>query len=173
MRRDREPEMNSGPTADSTRIVQKGEARFIKAALSPSRDAGEMAMYEKIDLNSRKGKQFKELDRGWVAAYLQGNPELFSRIWAEGFIFTFPFAQFNNKEQELADLKSGQLILESLSTANVTLKLYGKTVVMAGRFTMKGEYRGRNISGEYDYTNVLEKELGNRWQIVASHAAMV
>ena len=53
-------------------------------------------------------------DRGWVAAYLQGDTELFDRIWIDGFIFTLPFGQFTNKEQEIANIKSGDLAFESL-----------------------------------------------------------
>lgn len=130
-------------------------------------------MHEKMTLDSKHGREFRELDRGWVAAYLQGNGELFDRVWAKGFIFTFPFAQFSNRDQELADIKSGQLVFRSLSTDHVTVELLGKTAVMAGRFKMIGEYKSRDISGEYDYTNVLEKEIEGNWQIVASHAARV
>jgi len=121
----------------------------------------------------RTGKidqEFQDLDRGWVAAYLQGNAELFDRIWPEGFIFTFPFGRFANKEQELADLKSGDLAFESLSTAITTVRVYGKTAVMAGCFSMKGFYKGRDITGQYNYTNVLERQQDQSWQIVASHA---
>ena len=124
-------------------------------------------------LNSEMGRKFGDLDRGWVAAYLQADLELFDRIWAKGFIFTFPFAQFNNKEQELADIRSGKLAFKSLSTDNLTVDLYGETAVMTGRFKLIGEYRGRDISGQYTYTNVLEKPLNECWQIVASHAAIV
>jgi len=56
-------------------------------------------------LNGRIEQEFKDLDRGWVAAYLQGTTELFNRVWADGFIFTSPFGQFTNKEQEIADIR--------------------------------------------------------------------
>jgi len=118
----------------------------------------------------KSDQEFQDLDRGWVAAYLQGNEELFDRIWPKGFIFTFPFGRFANKEQELADLKSGDLAFESLSTANTTVRVYGKTAVMAGCFSMKGLYKGRDITGQYNYTNVLERQQDQSWQIVASHA---
>ncbi|HYJ86689.1 MAG TPA: nuclear transport factor 2 family protein [Pyrinomonadaceae bacterium] len=130
-------------------------------------------MGKKVNRNLEINEEFKDLERGWVAAYLQGDPELFDRVWTEGFIFTFPFAQFSNKEQALADIKSGNLAFESLSTEDMTVRIYGETAVMAGRFTMKGQYRGRDISGKYNYTNVLEKQEEHSWQIVASHAAPV
>ena len=130
-------------------------------------------MGQKVNRKPKIDEEFKALDRGWVAAYLQGDRELFDRVWSEGFIFTFPFAQFSNKEQELADIESGTLAFESLSTEDLTVKIYGETAVMAGRFIMKGQYRGQDISGEYNYTNVLEKQPQHSWQIVASHAAPI
>ena len=117
-------------------------------------------------------QEFRDLDRGWVAAYLQGDTELFDRIWTEGFIFTFPFGQGTNKAQEIAKLKSGDLMFESLYTDNVKVKVYGETAVMDGRLMMKGRYKDKDISGQYNYTNVLEKQQ-DCWRIVASHAAYI
>ena len=115
-------------------------------------------------------QEFRDLDRGWVAAYLQGDTDLFDRIWIEGFIFTFPFGQFTNKTQEIANIQSGSLKFESLCTDNNKVKVYGNMAVMAGRLTMQGRYKERDISGQYSYTNVLGK-WQECWRIVASHAA--
>jgi ketosteroid isomerase-like protein len=115
-------------------------------------------------------QEFLDLDSGRVAAYLQGDTALFDRIWIDSFIFTFPFGQFTNKAQEIADIKSGALELKSLSTEGIKVKVYGNTAVVAGRFMMKGRYKDRDISGQYSYTDVLGKQQENCWQIVASHA---
>ena len=130
-------------------------------------------MGQKVTRRRKIKQEFKDLERGWAAAYLQGNTELFDRVWTEGFIFTFPFGQFSTKEQELADIKSGDLAFQSFSTEGTTIKMYGETAVMAGRFMMKAQYKGRDISGEYNYTNVLEKQQEHCWQIAASHVAPV
>lgn len=125
-------------------------------------------LQEKKSLTTRLGQDFKDLDRGWIAAYLQGDEELFDRTWTDGFIFTSPFGQFTNKQQELADIWSGDLRFESLSTGNVTVKVYGSTAVMTGCFLMKGYYKGRDLGGDYDYTTLLTKRQRSSWQIVAS-----
>ena len=130
-------------------------------------------MDQNATLNGRIEQEFKDLDRGWVAAYLQGSRELFDRVWADGFIFTSPFGQFTNKEREIADIRSGYLAFESLSTGNITVKVYGNIAVMAGRLTIKGRYKDRDISGQYSYTNVLGRQQQERWRIVASHAAHI
>jgi hypothetical protein len=118
-------------------------------------------------------QEFRDLGSGWVTAYLQGDTALFQRIWIDGFIFTFPFGQFTNKTQEIADIKSGALELKSLSTEGIKVKVYGSTAVMAGRFLMKGFYKDRDISGQYSYTDVLGKQQEKCWQIVASHATHI
>jgi len=114
-----------------------------------------------------------DLDRGWVAAYLQGNAELFNRIWTERFVFTFPFGQFNNKEREISNIESGSVAFESISSDSLTVRVYGHTAVMAGHFSVKGQYGGRDISGRYSYTNVIGKQHDELWQIVASHANLL
>lgn len=130
------------------------------------------AMSRKAFPMSNIEQEFRELDSGWVAAYLQGDTALFDRVWIDGFIFTFPFGQFTNKEREITDIKSGALELESLSTDGIKVKVYGNTAVMAGRFMMKGRYKNRDISGQYSYTDVLGKQE-KCWKIVASHAAHI
>jgi len=123
-------------------------------------------------LMSNIEQEFRDLDRGWVAAYLQGDAELFDRIWIEGFIFTFPFGQCANKAQEVANIKCGDLAFESLSTDNMNVRLYGKTAVMTGRLMINGRNKDQDISGQYNYTNVLGMKRG-AWQIVASHTVHI
>jgi ketosteroid isomerase-like protein len=117
-------------------------------------------------------RELRDLDRGWVAAYLHGDTELLDRIWIEGLVFTFPFGQFTNKTQEIANIRSGERTFESLLTDNTKVKVYGRTAVMSGRLTMKGRYKDRDIGGQYSYTNVLCRRQEG-WRIVASHAVHI
>ena len=48
---------------------------------------------QKAILMNNIEQEFRDLHRGWVTAYLQGDAELFDRIWIEGYIFTFPFGR--------------------------------------------------------------------------------
>jgi hypothetical protein len=51
--------------------------------------------------------------------------------------------------------------------------VYGSIAVMAGRFTVKGRYNDRDISGQYSYTNVLGRQQRGYWRIVASQARIL
>ena len=127
---------------------------------------------QKTILMNNIEQEFRDLDRGWVTAYLQGDAELFDRIWIEGYIFTFPFGQCTNKAQELMNIKSGDLAFKHLQTDSVKVRVYGKTAVMAGRLTVEGRYKDRDLSGQYSYTDVLGKQQ-DHWLIVASQAALI
>src|SRR5437868_15444933 len=122
------------------------EARRSNARASLQMRKGR-AMDQKATLNGRIEQEFNDLDRGWVAAYLQGTTELFDRVWADGFIFTSPFGQFTSKEREIADIRCGDLAFELLSTGDITVNVYGGTAVMAGRLKMKGRHQDPDISG--------------------------
>jgi hypothetical protein len=119
---------------------------------------------------TRLDQELNDLDRGWVAAYLQGDAELFNRIWPERFVFTFPFGEFTSRKQEISNIDSGKLSCESISTNSLAVRVYGTTMVMTGQFVMKGRSEGRDISGRYSYANVVERQRDERLQIVASQA---
>jgi hypothetical protein len=130
------------------------------------------AMGQKALPMSNIEQEFSDLDHERIAAYLQGDTELFDRIWIDGFIFTFPFGQFTNKAQEIANIKSGDIAFKSLNTDNIKVKVYGNTAVMAGHLTMSGQYKDRDIGGQYSYTDVLQKQH-KYWQIAASYATRI
>ena len=104
------------------------------------------------------------LEHEWVEAVAERDTALLGRILAEDFIITTSFDVIT-KAQCLAELGSGDLVLDSLSCDDVTLRDYGSEVVVYGTETIKGYYRGHDISGQYQYryTEVYAKRAG-RWQ---------
>lgn len=104
------------------------------------------------------------LEHEWVEAISRRDMALLGRILAEEFIITTSFDVIT-KAQCLAYLGSGDLVLDCVSCDDVTLRDYGSEVVVYGTATIKGHYRGHDISGQYQYryTEVYAKRPG-RWQ---------
>ena len=104
------------------------------------------------------------LEHAWVEAVAERDTELLGRILAEDFIISTPFDVIT-KAQCLEELGSGDLVLDSVSCDDVTLRDYGAEAVVYGTATVKGHYRGRDISGQYQYqyTQGYAKWAG-RWQ---------
>lgn len=110
------------------------------------------------------------LEHEWIEAVTQRDTALLGRILAEGFIITTPFDVIT-KTQCLEDLSSGALVLDSVSSEDVTLRDYGAEVVVYGTATVKAHYRGHDISGQYQYqyTEGYVKWPG-QWQAVNCQA---
>jgi ketosteroid isomerase-like protein len=51
-------------------------------------------------------------------------------------------------------------------------RIYGDAAVVTGRMTADQTFRGQDISGQYQCTDVLIKKAG-RWQCVATHLSLI
>nr|MBA3766029.1 nuclear transport factor 2 family protein [Acidobacteriota bacterium] len=52
------------------------------------------------------------------------------------------------------------------------VRVYGETAVVTGRATVKGKYKGMDISGQYRYTHVFVKQRGH-WLVVTAQQTRV
>jgi ketosteroid isomerase-like protein len=86
------------------------------------------------------------------------------RLW-----LTFPRFVATDKAQDKTDLSSGDLKFESMELSDLNVHVYGNTAVAAGTNTLKGTYKGQDISGKYRFTDTWVKRNG-KWQVVASQS---
>jgi len=102
-------------------------------------------------LSSRTFQSATALEHEWVDAVIARDTSLLDRILAESFIITTAFGVFT-KWQCLEYLRSDDLHLESISHDGGTmLHNYGDEAVVNGTVTVRGVYRGRDVSGQYRY----------------------
>jgi YesN/AraC family two-component response regulator len=111
------------------------------------------------------------LERQWAEAYRNRNIAVLDRIWAEDFVYTSPLGEYRDKEQAQEMIRS-EVSYEFFVTFDVHGNVFGDTAVSTGRAIVKGEYMGRDISGEYRYSNTYAKRRGE-WRAIASHLTRV
>ena len=112
------------------------------------------------------------IERELLNAVLKGDPSANERYLADTYVFTGPDGTVENKTQAIADLKSGDLKLQSASLDNAKVQVYGETAVVTYSSNDKGTFKGKDISGKTRWTDVLVN-LNGRWQLVASHGCML
>jgi ketosteroid isomerase-like protein len=112
------------------------------------------------------------IERELLAAVLKGDSSANERYLAETYVFTGPDGTVENKAQAIADLKSGDLKLQSASLDGAKVQVYGDTAVVTYSSNDKGTYKGKDISGKTRWTDVFVKHNG-RWEVVASHGTML
>jgi ketosteroid isomerase-like protein len=109
-----------------------------------------------------------------VQAFLKRDSKALARLWSDDFVVTNPLNQFVTKQQVLKMVDSGVLVITSFDRQIDYLKVYGDTVILAGRETVLwgGKMPNAGRTEQLRITAVWMKQQ-NRWQQVARHANIV
>ncbi len=95
------------------------------------------------------------------------------RMVGDGFFLTAPDGKTQSKAEFLADLKSGDLKIESSTIKDMKVQAADTDMaVVTYATTDKGSYKGTDISGDYRWTDVFAKRDG-RWQLIAGQGTTV
>ena len=106
-------------------------------------------------------------------ALLQRDAATLEQIWADDYTFTNGAGEMVSKTQRLANLKSGATSLGSISEdEDIKVRVYGKVAVATSRVTIKGQYSGKQASGQYRSMNVWVKGPAG-WQLIANQLTPV
>jgi ketosteroid isomerase-like protein len=109
-----------------------------------------------------------QTEREWVEAAQKKDADTLNRILADDWVGQGPTGAVT-KSQALAELKSGESKLDSITLGDMKVRVFGDTAVVAGTDDEKSSYKGKDTSGHYTWTDVFVKRQG-KWQAVASQS---
>jgi ketosteroid isomerase-like protein len=112
-----------------------------------------------------------QLERDWTAALLKNDGATLGKILADswGALGTLGAT---TKAQYLADLKSGDMKMESQTIGEMKVQVFGDVAVVTGSDDEKSSYKAKDTSGHYVWTDVWVKKKG-QWQAVASQITLM
>jgi hypothetical protein len=84
------------------------------------------------------------VERELLNAILKGDASANERYLADTYLFTGPDGTVEKKAQAIADLKSGDLKLQSASLDRAKVQVYGDTAVVTYSSNDKGPYKGKD-----------------------------
>jgi ketosteroid isomerase-like protein len=113
--------------------------------------------------------QIKEREQNWAQATIKEGAAAVDQYEADDITDTDPSGRVTDKAQDKTDLSSGDLKFQSIELSDLKVHIYGNTAVAAGTSTIKGMYKGQDISGRYRFTDTWVKRNG-KWQAVASQS---
>ena len=125
--------------------------------------------------NKQSGKveqSLMHIEQELLDSIIKGDASVTDRYLSDNYIFTGPDAAVVDKARMIADLKSGDLKIESSTPDDMKVQVYGNTAVVTYGTTDKGTYKGKDLSGKYRWMDVFVKRNG-RWQIVAAQGTAV
>src|SRR4030042_2993963 len=94
-----------------------------------------------------------KLENEWRDALVKHDWALLDQILADDCIWTDPDGNVWTKAQFLASLKSGEDVLTAAEADKIRVRVYGDAAVVTGRTTVKEQYKGKDISGNYNWTD--------------------
>ena len=111
-----------------------------------------------------------QMEKDWTEAAMKHNASPIEHIVADDWAGINWDGSKGTKAQIIADIKSGTYKIDSVSFDPITVRFFGDTAVAVGGDTEKSQYKGKDSSGHYLWTDVYVKRNG-RWQAVASQNA--
>lgn len=114
----------------------------------------------------------EQRDQQRIHAQITADTLALRRIYADDFLGIGPTGVVRNKTGVIADFTSHALRYQSITTAEVRVRVYGKTAVETGRSTMVGQDRGKSVPRENRFTRVWVMTRG-QWQLVANHYSLM
>jgi ketosteroid isomerase-like protein len=127
------------------------------------------------DKSAPKGKVEQELiklEQDRAQAAVRADTAFLEQNTADDYTFINARGMLRTKAQILADLKSGDVKLQSNDLDDLQVRVYGDTAVVTGRSTQKGQAYGQDASGQYRFTRMYVKRNG-RWQSVAFQSTRI
>ena len=112
------------------------------------------------------------LEEAWAKALLTVDVTFLETILAEDYASTDDEGVVSTRAKELANLRSGDFKCAALKTENYTVRLYGDTAIVTGRNTQSAQFKGKDVSGKFQWTDTWVKR-GGRWLCVAGHGSKV
>ena len=111
--------------------------------------------------------QIKKQERDYAQATVNEGAAAVDKYEADDIITTDPSGRVTNKAQDTTDLSSGDFKIQSEELSDLKVHIYGNTDVAAGANTVRGTYKGQDMSGKYRFTDTWVKRNG-KGQVVAS-----
>jgi ketosteroid isomerase-like protein len=113
-----------------------------------------------------------KIEHETLAALLKRDYAAFGRHFADEAVLVTPDGSPQTKTQLLADLKSGDLVIESSAISDLKVQVFGDAAVVTYITTDKGKYKKTDISGRYRWTDVFVRRAG-AWKIVAGQGTPI
>src|SRR5664279_5720788 len=97
--------------------------------------------------------QIKKHEQNYAQATVKEGAAAVDKYEADDIITTDPSGRVTDKAQDKTDLSSGDFKIQSEELSDLKVLIYGNTAVAAGTNTVRGTYKGQDMSGKYRFTD--------------------
>jgi len=113
-------------------------------------------------------EEIKAITDERLAAMKAGNVGRLGELLADDFMTVSPLGAIQGKSDNLSDVVSGDLKIDSFLTDDYTVRAHGDIAIAAFRNTMTHVFKGQTRSGKYRITSVYMRRK-NAWILASNH----
>lgn len=121
--------------------------------------------------NAVSEQSLRAAERQWMEAFKNRDKEALNRILDDQFVFTDAEGHVSNKAEYIENA-TRVIKIESYSMQDTTVRVFGDTGVVTGRWIGKLTIDGKAVTEDVRYTDTFVRRLG-RWRVVASQDTKV
>ena len=152
------------PAADTNRNLAVASATPAKETFDPAAIEAELM----------------RIEREWYAAAKTHNAEAAKGFLADNAVIVYPDGTVATKAEEIRSIESGAMTSDSYEMLESKVAVInadsafitGRSVIKNGKYTVPGQKKPIDISGEYRFLDVYARRDG-KWQVVASQAVRI
>jgi len=113
-------------------------------------------------------QELRQMNDEWVKALVRRDSATLDRVMADDFVFIYPL-EGDDKKQFIDDVVGGDLSVQQLTRANVTVRIWGHTAALSALDSVQWSYQGRDFSGKYKVVQIYSCR-DDEWRLVAVQA---
>jgi ketosteroid isomerase-like protein len=115
-------------------------------------------------------QQIHELGRQWAEAQERGDVDALETLLTDDFKLVGPLGFVLDKQQWLAQYRSGALQVGSLEWDEVDVRAYAywQAAIAIGALTQQAEYQGHPANGRFRVTQIAVRN-GDGWKLAGVH----
>ncbi|MFT3780741.1 MAG: GDSL-type esterase/lipase family protein [Nibricoccus sp.] len=110
-------------------------------------------------------KALLDTEYAWCQAYLKGDVDALAQIEHDGYVLIEPNGSTTSKQDEIKSIKSGSVRFHSLSSHELSVRVYGDTGIITGRTVVKLVEDNEPMEGIFQFSDTFVRQDG-RWKVV-------
>ncbi|MFT4113545.1 nuclear transport factor 2 family protein [Silvibacterium sp.] len=115
-------------------------------------------------------KEIEALEEQWRQAIIANNVGQMDHLLADDYIGISANGTVETKTEALAQRRAGTARVTQLDIRDMKVRVYGDTAVVTSQAHVEGTNGQSSISGNYRYTRVYNRRLG-QWKIISFEAS--
>lgn len=122
--------------------------------------------------NQESLNAIQKLEDDMRLAALKNNAGWWVENLAEGYTDTDFLGHVRDKAETIELQRSSALVYDAMNFSDRNVHIFNDTVIVTGKMTTEGTYRGQDLSGDFQFTRVWVR-MGEEWKLVASQTTKI